>query len=365
MNTKILFCASDYSIGLSSLLVRQAKSLQHAGLHPIVVSGEGEQESGLREELKREGIETVIIPGLDKHSGFTELARELSLLIKDQRIEICHVQNNWQLALMTVCKWKTDSKFRILYTLHGFRHNSPIKSRIARWVIGLFLLIAADRVIYMSSYVRRCFSFLGKKLVYHPLLIDESFYLSSRRPDIREQGILAVFPAQFRSGKNQDMLIHTVANLVKRGCRIHLTLPGDGPLLGDCKELSGALGIGTHVSFPGRLDKDHLIACYEGCNVSIISSNTETFGQSIVESMATGCLIVSRPVGIAADIIENGKNGFIFRGEQELLDILTDLCSGRYDARSIADAGRRTAEQFRGKFLAPEYAKIIDCMRRS
>lgn len=361
----VLFFCSDYRIGLSALLTRQLLSLHKAGVEVLPVSGEQEQEAGLRQSLKHEGLQPVVIRGLDEHANFRSLVDSLSRLIAENQIDVCHVQNNWQLALMAVCKWKTDSKFRILYTLHGFRHNSPIKSRIARWIIGLFLLIAADRVIYMSSYVRRCFSFLGKKLVYHPLLIDESFYLSSRRPDIREQGILAVFPAQFRSGKNQDMLIRTVATLVKRGCRIHLTLPGDGPLLCHCTELSEALGIATHISFPGRLDKDHLIECYEGCNVSIISSNTETFGQSIVESMATGCLIVSRPVGIAADIIEHGKNGFIFRDEQELQDILTDLCSGRYDARSIADAGRRTAEQFRGKFLAHEYAKIIDCMRRS
>lgn len=361
----ILFFCSDYRIGLSSLLTRQLLSLHEAGVEVLPVSGEQEQEAGLRQRLKHEGLQPVIIKGLDEHSNFWSLIDSLAHLIAENQIDVCHVQNNWQLTLMAVCKWKTGSKFRILYTLHGFRHNSPIKSKIARWVIGLFLLIAADRVIYMSSYVRHCFSFLGKKLVYHPLLIDESFYLSSRRPDLRERGILAVFPAQFRSGKNQDMLIRTVAHLVKGGCRIHLTLPGDGPLLCHCTELSEALGIGTHVSFPGRLDKDHLIACYEGCNVSIISSNTETFGQSIVESMATGCLVVSRPVGIAADIIEHGKNGFIFRDEQELQDILTDLCSGHYDARSIADAGRRTAEQFRGKFLAPEYAKIIDCMRRS
>ena len=360
-----LFFCSDYRIGLSSLLTRQLLSLHEAGIEVVPVCGEQEQEAGLRQNLERAGLQPVVITGLDEHANFRSLVNSLARLIEGNQIDVCHVQNNWQLALMTACKWKIGSKLRILYTLHGFRNNTPIKSIIARWLIGAFLLLAADRVIYMSTYVKRCFSFLGKKLVYHPLLIDESFYLPSPRPDIKGRGILAVFPAQFRSGKNQDVLIRTVADLVKRGCRIHLTLPGEGPLLSHCTELSEALGIRPHVSFPGRLDKEQLIACYKGCNVSIVSSNTETFGQSIVEAMATGCLIVSRPVGIAADIIEHEKNGFIFRDEQELLGILTNLSAGRYDAKSIADAGRRTAEQFRGKVLAPEYAKIIDSMRRS
>ena len=355
----VLFFASDFKIGLSSLLVRQVCSLQSGGANLIVLSGAKEQESGLFDILIREGVRHEVISGLDEHHHYWELVGRISMILQREHIKVCHVQNNWQLALVSACNLRLKRRVRVLYTLHGFRNNSPVKSVVARGMIGCALLMFADKVIYMSGYVRKCFSFLGSRLVYYPRVIDDDYYLPTSRFHMQSEGIKAIFPAQFREGKNQDMLIRVVARLSKESYNLRLILPGEGDLRENCIQLAESLGVVDQVLFPGQCRKDDLLRIYKECNVAIISSNSETFGQSIVEAMATGCLLVSRPVGIAADIIEHGRNGFLFNTEKELISVLMEILAGKHDMQRIAERGKQTAELFRGKVLAKGYARII------
>ena len=59
-------------------------------------------------------------------------------MVKNKILDV-HVQNNWQLALMAYVKFKLcfKQKIRIIYTLHGFRHNHLLKSYVSQVIIGL------------------------------------------------------------------------------------------------------------------------------------------------------------------------------------------------------------------------------------
>ena len=59
---------------------------------------------------------------------------------------------------------------------------------------------------------------------------------------------------------------------------------------------------------------------YLKSNIGIVSSNSETFGQSIVEPFVLGRCVISTPVGIANDIIQNGVNGYIYTSQKDLVE---------------------------------------------
>lgn len=324
----LLFFASDFSIGLSSLLTDQLIALYNAGVNVTAIAGENEQEAGLADRLRSYNINVTRIEGLDRHQEFNRLVSEIANIVETKKIDIIHVQNNWQLALAAAVKAKFlfKHKLKIIYTLHGFRHNHPVKSQIAKLIIGSSLFAFADYIICMTEYLKRNFRLLSYKIKLLPLGVKNDYFTD---PFIEPptDSLKLIFPGQFRYGKNQDIIIRAFAEFVKQTneTTATLTLPGNGDLLDEMKSLAKNLGIENQVTFPGFVTKDDIKKLYLNSNIGIVASNSETFGQSIVEPFILGRCIVSTPVGIAPEIIKDGMNGFIFKTEKDLIKILLYL----------------------------------------
>lgn len=336
---KILFFASDYHIGLSALLTDQLIALVKNGINVYPIAGENEQEEGLSSKLLSEDIVVKRIEGLDEHRRFRLLTEQIKQIIIEEKISIVHTQNNWQLALISYIRYccLPKYKFIIIYTLHGFRHNSPIKAFIAQIVIGSALFFFADMIICMSSYLKKKFNILSYKIALIPLGVPENFFYRSH-PPLPTNGLQMIFPAQFRKGKRQDMIIRAFAEYIKEkpNSFSKLILPGCGPLQKEMEQLASSFGLENKIIFPGQCSKEEIIKWYAKCNIGIVASNSETFGQSIVEPFVLGRCIVTTKVGIAPEIIKEGENGFFFKNEKELINILNLL---HKNPRLIYEAG--------------------------
>lgn len=360
--SKLLFFASDYKIGLSALLCDQLIALYKCGVELCAVAGDHDQEDGLTEKLAEYGIPVVRVHNLDVHSNFILLAKKLKQIIEEEHINVVHVQNNWQLALISYVKYVAlrRKKIKIIYTIHAFRNNSLWKSRIAQIVIGFALLLFADRVICMCTYLKNKFRLLSYKIVLLPHGISDMFFYEDDLV-LPDSGLHMIFPAQFRMGKNQDMIVKAFANHITRtgDMASKLILPGNGPLLEDIKNLTIELGIQNRVSFPGRCPKDETYKMYKSCNIGVIASNSETFGQSIVEPFVLGRCVISTPVGVAIDIIKNGQNGFIFTTEQELSDIFTKLYNDQILIKKIGTNNFKQRDMFRWDKICQNYKRLL------
>lgn len=359
---KLLFFASDFRIGLSALLCDQLIALQQSGIKLCVVAGEREQEPGLTSKVHAANVSLIRITGLDTHKNFKGLAKQLKQIILDSKIETVHVQNNWQLGLIAFVKFQLlfKQKLKIIYTLHGFRHNSKWKSYIAQLVIGVALLLLADKVICMCTYLRKKFQLLSYKIVLLPLGIPDSFF-PTKQPSLPDKGLQMIFPAQFRAGKNQDIIIKAFAHYLAetKDASSRLILPGTGVLQDKMKRLVHELNIANQVVFPGQCAKEEIYRLYLNCNIGIISSNSETFGQSIVEPFVLGRCVLSTPVGIALDIIQEGINGYLFTNAKELANIFVDL---HHSPQLIAKFGVNNfnqRNQFRWEIICQRYKQQL------
>ena len=359
---KVLFFISDYIIGQSSLTTNQMISIHESSLDVIAVSSEREQEEGLIERTNKTGADVRRIKDLDEHANFVKLSKKIAEIIREEDIYCIHVQNNWQMMLVVFAKFVLLRRFnlKILYTLHAFRHNSPIKSVIARIMIGSMLLLFATKVICMCTYLKNKFRFLGKKIVVLPLGIDNEYFYSEQ-PTLPQKGLQLVFPAQFRKGKNQDLIIRAFAKHIKAydDQVSHLYLPGMGELRGYMQSLTKELGISDRVSFPGFCTKQEVLQLYLKCNIGIVASNSETFGQAIVEPFVLGRCVVSTHVGIADDILKDGENGFFFSTEKDLVNIFGSLYNS---PQLIAKSGEINFEKrtmFSWKSVTEHYVDMI------
>jgi glycosyltransferase involved in cell wall biosynthesis len=212
----------------------------------------------------------------------------------------------------------------------------------------------------MSSYLKRKFSFLSYKIELLPLGIPDNFFTNTHELPT-DCGLQMIFPAQFRYGKNQDVIIKAFAQHIKEtGDKIsHLTLPGCGELLEQMKSLAFELGIANRVSFPGQCTKEQIRQLYIQNNIGIVASNSETFGQSIVEPFVLGRCILTTPVGIAPDIIQEREGGFFFQTTAQLTQLMETLYN---NPPLIVQCGERNfnqKEQFRWTVISQQYQSLF------
>jgi len=356
------FC-SNYKVGLTQALTEQTEELvNEASIDLFNVSSENEQEPGLFNRLKACNAHLDIICGLDEHSDFKRLSSEIIVIIDSYDITHVNVHSNWQLALLAyikACK-KTRHPFKLIYTIHGYRHNSSVKSIIAIGAIGLALKLFADRVISMSTYVSRRFPMVASKtdLVYYFMKGDQ--YEQDLRP-VDGTPLKLVFPAQFRHGKRQEILIRAVKHYIDAtgDKSIRLYLPGAGPLRDSMIELTNTLEIAENIIFPGQLKLRDVGLLYLESNIALCSSNVETYGRCIAEPFMLGRCVITQKTGVAEDIIRDGKNGKFFNSAKDLCNILIDLHNHPEKVTSMSAAALKDRVIFSRDNVMSAYLKSL------
>jgi glycosyltransferase involved in cell wall biosynthesis len=92
-----------------------------------------------------------------------------------------------------------------------------------------------------------------------------------------------------------------------------LVLIGDGPLRETLNSQLSTLNLHEHVFLPGAKSYSEIPACYGLAKTFIHASTTEQWGLVVNEAMASGLpVLVSNRCGCAADLVQEGVNGFTF-----------------------------------------------------
>lgn len=363
MNKKLLFFTSDYKIGLSALMVDELIAFYKSGINLIGIGGNKEQEPGLIKKINNVNAPLILINDFDEHHNFYKKVKEIYKIICANNIDTVHVQNNWQLSIIAFIKYFYRTNIKIIYTIHAYRHNSKLKSIIARLVIGSALLLFADRIICMCNSLKKAFNLLSYKITLLPLGISDEFF-TEEYIEPSHKGLQMIFPAQFRHGKNQDMIIRAFASHISKNndTTSHLILPGEGALLNKMKLLSSKLNISDRITFPGQCTKNEIFQLYLKSNIGIVSSNSETFGQSIVEPFVLGRCIISTPVGIATDIIIDDKTGYIINSEKELVNILNKLYCHQNIIQDIGQNNFNRRNLFKWDKISIKYIELLNTL---
>jgi glycosyltransferase involved in cell wall biosynthesis len=88
----------------------------------------------------------------------------------------------------------------------------------------------------------------------------------------------------------------------------HLLIVGDGPQL---KELEDAFSHRANITFTGFMDGKALCELYAAADVFWFPSATETFGNVVLEAMASGTAVIGAAAGGVQDIIKHASNGLL------------------------------------------------------
>lgn len=94
-------------------------------------------------------------------------------------------------------------------------------------------------------------------------------------------------------------------------------------------------------------------------SILLITSRYEGFSLSLIEGMSQGLIPVTYPVGIAPEIIQNGKNGFLIHTQSEgkrAIDYILKL--SHEDRQLLASAAVETAQKFSSKVISKRLIEV-------
>jgi phosphatidylinositol alpha 1,6-mannosyltransferase len=168
-----------------------------------------------------------------------------------------------------------------------------------------------------------------------------------------------LFVSRLVKEKDLGDLIGVEAILRARSVRFRLVIVGDGP---SRAELEKALP-GAH--FAGHLAGEELARCYASADVFVFPSTTETFGNVVLEALASGLPAVVVDRGGPADLIRSGENGFVARSNDSsdiagyVERILRDEALRRRLATGARESARSRDWDSVNGALVDSYATVI------
>lgn len=159
---------------------------------------------------------------------------------------------------------------------------------------------------------------------------------------IGDEEVVVGFLSRLVLEKGLDILAGTVAELERRGVAHRLLIVGDGPARAWLAERA------PHAIFAGFLTGEELGRAVASMDLFLFPSVTETFGNVVLEAMASGLPVVAAQATGAGSLIENGTTGFLMppRDAKAYADTVTRLITDADLRHGVGAAAQEAAQEF-------------------
>lgn len=195
--------------------------------------------------------------------------------------------------------------------------------------------------------------------------VDLQEYRQDNRKKVRERltrtlglnkdSFLILFAGDLtRRGKGLDYLLASIKNIHDETVKLLIA----GNLRHNIYEKRvKKMGLGERVIFLGF--KDDLPDIYSGCDLFVFPSLYDGFGLVVIEAMASGLpVLVSKYAG-ASEIIEDGKNGVIFKNPKDV-ESLSEIILGLKKDRKLRERLGKNARKSVMKYDWINMAKKVE-----
>ena len=248
----------------------------------------------------------------------------------------------------------------VLEIMHipGFPHAGNLKETLYRMFMRWFIAwdaapARAVRVINKKEtpeFLKRA-GVPAEKLVYIPAFyIDLEVFKPLELP--KEYDL--IFVGRLEKNKGIELFLEAVRFLNRRALIV-----GDGSLRKSIKDEvdSEKLPVKLHGWAKDSAEVAQLI---NQSRILVMPSYNEGGPRVVLEAMACGVPVISTRVGIAADIIRNGENGFLVGwGSEDLSNKIKTLLQDQSLRDLFSAAGQKIARMFERKTMIARYAEQV------
>lgn len=185
--------------------------------------------------------------------------------------------------------------------------------------------------------------------LFHPNRRSEelrSTWLISREQPATKMVLL--FVGRISWEKNLNLLVQTYQQMNTQHC--HLVIVGEGPALTEIQQKL----MGYPVTYTGYLTGEALATAYASADIFAFPSHTETFGQVVLEAMASHLPVVGLLSEGVCDLVHNDQTGFLLDvqrlSEEEQVkayqERLTQIISDSHLRHNMGQAAFVEAQQY-------------------
>ncbi len=183
-----------------------------------------------------------------------------------------------------------------------------------RWFYDQMDLIYVPSRIYQEQLISKGFNPDKLRLFPHGADID-AFHPRHRDPRFWEKyggngKTQITYVGRVAKEKDLDVLVEVYSKLAKKQPNCQLAVVGDGPYLRVMKEKLES----SSVIFTGFLHGEELSRAYASSDIFVFPSTTDTFGNVIIEAMASGVPVLVSDKGGPREAVMHGRTGLITKG---------------------------------------------------
>ncbi len=158
---------------------------------------------------------------------------------------------------------------------------------------------------------------------------------------VRPEDLVALYVGRLAPEKNLPLALRAFEALRARHQGTKLVLVGDGPMRGQLARNY------PQAVFAGMRTGADLAAHYASGDVFLFPSITETFGNVVLEAMASGLAVVAYDYAAGHELITHGENGLLapFNAPENFCRQAAHLAE-RTEVATLGRAARRTASRY-------------------
>lgn len=247
--------------------------------------------------------------------------------------------------------------------------QSPIVGQPAKSIWGKFKLKKWDLIIYNSNFTKIHSQLnwpIKSQVIYPPVDVHKI------KPQKKKKYILSVgrFSAYLKD-KKHEVLIKSFKILYEKLKNSNWSLNLVGSSSSGDKEYIKQLkkqAVELPINFYPNLKYDELVRLYSQASIYWHASGYEEndptkmehFGISTVEAMAGGCVPVVIGKGGQNEIVENGKNGFLWDNLEEMIDYTLQLIKGNSLLEELSKKAEQRAKLFSKDKFVESIEKLIN-----
>jgi L-malate glycosyltransferase len=256
---------------------------------------------------------------------------------------------------------------RIITTLHGTDITLVGQERSFE-EITRFSINQSDGLTAVSRFLRdetvAHFGIDADRIEVIPNFVDIATYDRTRYPCHKKflgatDKKLVMHISNFRTVKRVPDVVRVFAE-IQHQMPSRLVLVGDGPDRPAAVEQVSMLGLDDSVLFLGKQDSvAELLAC---ADLFLLPSESESFGLSALEAMASGVPVIATRVGGLVEVVEDGVSGIL----REVGDVKgmagegVRLLGDAAGWKRMSDAARSAAEKFHVDRIVPIYERYYE-----
>ncbi len=267
---------------------------------------------------------------------------------------------------------EAGSDVKVITTLHGTDITIVGQDRSFH-PITKFSIEKSDRITAVSEYLRqRTFHAFGctgcqVEVIYN--FIDPNVYDRSKYPPLLSEQLnggrrVLMHVSNFRPVKRVRDIVRIYAR-VQEAVPSVLVMVGDGPDRVEAEAEARALGVDRAVHFLGKIDV--VAPLLAGADLFLLPSQSESFGLSALEALASGTPVVGSNAGGIPEVVKEGVTGALREiGDVEAMakasvEILSDR--ERWQTMSRDAAADARARFSRDDIVQQYEALYVDAVR--